>query len=112
MYHDQHGVACSDTSKCRMIEGPTPPPAGLGSAELATATAAEGYALILADYAGVRFDNITDLSYSTYRQSDDVGNNLAIALQFNVDYDLNDLLVNYQGRVVMPEYTRRTVRSS
>jgi hypothetical protein len=103
-YDDQHGVACSDISKCQMAIGPTAPPAGSGSAELATATAGDGNALILADYAGVRFDNITALSYSTFRQSDDAGNNLAIALQFNVDYDLNDQSTNYQGRLVFEPY--------
>jgi hypothetical protein len=67
---------------------------------LATPLAGDGNALLLADYAGTRFDQITDLHYSTYRQSADAGNNLAVALQFNVDYDLTDASAGYQGRVV------------
>jgi hypothetical protein len=52
---------------------------------------------LLADYAGTRLADFTTLSYSTYRQSLDGGNNLAIALQFNVDYDLNDARRGYMG---------------
>jgi subtilisin family serine protease len=103
-YDDQASVACTTVTVCAMVSGPASPPAGSGSAELATTTAGEGKALILADYKGVRFDAITALSYSTYRQSVDAGNNLAIALQFNVDYDLADAATGYQGRLVYEPY--------
>jgi hypothetical protein len=103
-YDDQRGVACGDTIVCRMTAGPVAPPAGTGSAELATTAAADGNALILSDYQGTRFDSITALTYSTYRQSADAGNNLSIALQFNVDYDLTDASATYQGRIVYEPY--------
>ncbi len=103
-YDDQHDVACADQTVCSMVQGPGLPPAGGGSAELATSTAGDGKALLLPDYGGTRFDQITDLHYSTYRQTADAGNNLAIALQFNVDYDLTDTAHNYQGRLVFEPY--------
>src|SRR4051812_82352 len=97
LYDDQQGVACTDATVCRFVQGPNTPPAGSGSAELATTSASSGKALILAGYNGTRFSQITELSYSTFRQTSDAGNNLAIALQFNVDFDLNDGAVGYQG---------------
>jgi hypothetical protein len=103
-YDDQAGVVCTNVALCSMVSGPAGSPAGSGSAELATVTTSDGKALILADYKGVRFDAITTLSYSTYRQSVDAGNNLAIALQFNVDYDLADTATAYQGRLVYEPY--------
>lgn len=103
-YDDQRGVACTDTSVCHMAEGPIGQPAGSGSAELATTASTDGKALILADYKGTRLDHITELRYSTYRQSVNPGNNLAIALQLNVDYDLSDQTTSYQGRLVYEPY--------
>ena len=101
---DQHDTACTDATVCKFVTGPGTAPAGTGSAELATPNASDGYALVLPDYAGTRLDAITILSYSTYRQSADAGNNLAIALQFNVDYDLTDGATGYMGRIVFEPY--------
>lgn len=84
-YNDQTGSVCADVNVCRMVSGPAGQPAGAGSAELATAVGSDGKALISAAYQGVRLDRITSLRYSTHRQTADAGNNLAIALQFNVD---------------------------
>jgi hypothetical protein len=103
-YDDQEGTACSDASICRMVPGPDGQPAGQGSAELAITTSTDGKALILPAFRGVRFDEIADLRYATYRQTADPGNNLAIALQFNVDFDLNDAATGYQGRLVFEPY--------
>lgn len=103
-YDDQQGTACGDTNVCRMVAGPAGQPAGQGSAELATTVATDGKALILAGFQGVRFDQITELRYATYRQTADPGNNLAIALQFNADFDLNDAATGYQGRLVFEPY--------
>ena len=103
-YNDQTGAACPTGTACRMVQGPETPPLGAGSAELYDSLSTDGKALILADYAGTRFDQITELHYSTYRQSVNVGNNLAISLQFNVDYDLNDAATGYQGRLVYEPY--------
>jgi hypothetical protein len=103
-YNDQADAPCTDTSVCRLVQGPGSPSAGTGSAELATGSASDGVALVLQDYKGTRLDSITDLHYSTYRQTADAGNNLAIALQFNVDYDLTDQSAGYQGRLVYEPY--------
>jgi hypothetical protein len=104
-YDDQHGVACSDPSTCRIAAGiGARASAGGGSVELAVSADTDGKAIILQGYAGTRFDRITDLKYSTFRQTEDAGSNLAIALQFNVDYDLTDQSLAYQGRVVFEPY--------
>jgi hypothetical protein len=103
-YDDQHDTACTNTAVCQMVAGPANPPSGSGSAELATPLSGDGNALVLSDYSGTRLDQISDLKYSTFRQSVDAGNNLAIALQINVDYDLTDASTGYQGRLVFEPY--------
>lgn len=103
-YDDQPDSVCTDGAVCRFVQGPGTPPAGGGSAELVTPLTANGKALLLADYKGTRFDSITDLRYATYRQSVDSGNNMAVALQLNVDYDLTDQSTGYQGRMVFEPY--------
>lgn len=102
--NDQSDIACANASACQLVDGPAGQPLGSGSAELATLTASDGKALRLVDYAGLRFDHVTDLRYSTHRQSSDPGSNLAIALQFNADYDLTDAATGYQGRLVFEPY--------
>jgi hypothetical protein len=104
LYNDQTDTACTDGTVCLFVQGPSTPPSGSGSAELATPLASDGKALVLPDYKGTRFDAITDLHYATHRQTADPGNNLAIALQFNVDYDLTDQATGYQGRLVFEPY--------
>ena len=86
------------------VAGPGSPPAGVGSAELQVAALNQGYALGAALYAGTRFADMTMLEYSTYRQSVDPGNNLAIALQFNLDHDVTDANNLFQGRLVFEPY--------
>ncbi len=104
-YNDQNGTACSDPTRCQIIPGVGDRAAiGGGSAELATSVASDGNAIILKDYAGTRLDRITDLRYSTLRQTENAGNNLAIALQFNADFDLTDQSLQYQGRIVFEPY--------
>jgi hypothetical protein len=103
-YDDQHDSVCVATTKCGMVVGPDVPMMGSGSAELATQSNTDGVALLYAGYGGTRFDSITTLKYSTYRQSADPGNDLAIALQMNVDYDLSDNTESYQGRLVFEPY--------
>ena len=88
-----------------MVFGPATPPLGLGSARMVLDATAGGRLLLgTLDYAGTRFDEITNLQYSTYRASADAGNNLAISLQFEVDYDLSDLGTAFQGRLVFEPY--------
>ena len=101
---DQRDLPCSNADVCHLVEGPIGNHLGTGSAELATTASTDGNALILADYKGIRFDQLTALRYSTYRQSTDAGNNLAIALQFNADYDLSDVATGWQGRLVFEPY--------
>lgn len=103
-YDDQHDTACVSSDACQLVQGPTGQPGGTGSAELAAPSSADGKAIILPDYRGTRLDQITDLRYSTYRQTADPGNNIAIALQINVDYDLTDQSTGYQGRLVFEPY--------
>jgi hypothetical protein len=104
LYDEQAGTVCSDTNLCNLVDGPAGAPGGTGSAELAVLSTAGGKALIIPDYGGLRLDQVTTLSYSTYRQTVDDGNNLAIALQLNVDYDLSDASTGYQGRLVYEPY--------
>jgi hypothetical protein len=102
--NDQTGGVCADSTVCRLMTGPAPAPLGTGSAEVTTALSTDGVGLALQGYQGTRLDAITELSYSSYRQTTDAGNNLAIALQFNVDFDLTDPAVGYQGRLVFEPY--------
>lgn len=108
--NDQTGAACTDSSACHLVGGPAPVPAGTGSAELATALSTDGVALAVQLYQGTRLDAITELQYSTYRQTDDAGNNLAVALQLNADFDLTDQAVGYQGRLVFEPYQSNSGR--
>jgi hypothetical protein len=89
-----HHIAC-------MVSGPGVPPSGSGSAQLTTSGGTDGKALTVQAYAGTRLDAITELRYSTYRQSGDSGSHFAISLQLDVDYDLNDQQTPWpQGRLV------------
>jgi hypothetical protein len=101
---DQHSVVCTDPALCRIAAGPSTPPLGNGSAELATPNSADGIALILQGYGGTRLDQITELHYATYRQTSDAGNNLAVALQLTADFDLSDGSNAWQGRLVFEPY--------
>jgi len=78
-YNDQTDAACADSAVCRLVDGPGVAPLGTGSAELAALTTSDGKALVLPDYANTRFDHVTSLRYSTYRQTQDTGNNLAMS---------------------------------
>lgn len=103
-YDDQHDTTCTVASVCSMVQGPVGAPLATGSAELATNASSDGKSLALSAFKGVRFDSITSLGYATYRQTADAGNNLAIALQINVDYDVTDQSAGYQGRLVFEPY--------
>jgi hypothetical protein len=113
-YDDNTGGPCLVTVDCRMVTGPREPPLGVGSAELAANVLTEANHLgLFSRYNGVLFRTVTSLSYWTYRQSPPDPSVLAIALQFNVDYDLSDANTTWQGRVVFEPYlTGATVRSN
>jgi hypothetical protein len=88
-----------------LVVGPTTPPAGVGSARLQLSASNAGWDFEgAASFAGTRLDSITSLSYDTYRASFDTGDNLAIALQMSVDYDLTDAFTAFQGRLVFEPY--------
>lgn len=82
---------------------PVAPPLGSGAFQM-DINASGGYYLGAPLYSNTRLADITELSYSTYRASVDAGNNLAIALQLNVDYDANDSTSTWQGRLVYEPY--------
>lgn len=92
-----------------MATGPDAPPAGDGSARMTLGDAATGVVLGTTAYGfpGTPFADITGLSYSTYRSAG--GDALAMALQFNVDYDLTDANEAWQGRLVYEPYHSETV---
>ncbi len=85
------------------VVGPAPAPLGNGSARM-TLDATGRELLGTFAYAGVRLDQISVLQYSTYRSSADAGNNLAISLQLDMDYDLTDANTAWQGRLVFEPY--------
>jgi hypothetical protein len=93
------------TSTGSMVTGPTTPPAGVGSANLVLGTGS--MVLGKAGYAGMRLDSITKLEYSTYRTSGPAA--AAITLQFNIDSDVTDANIAYQGRLVYEPYHSQTV---
>ena len=85
--------------------GPGTAPLGDGSARLQLSAATAGWIFAgAANLAGTPLANITSLSYNTYRSSADAGNNLAIALAINIDYDLTDAYTTWQGRLVYEPY--------
>lgn len=84
------------------VHGPGSPPLGTGSARLTVADASGAELFGVAAYQGTYFRDITKLQYSTYRTSGAPA--LAIALQFNVDYDLADANTGWQGRLVYEPY--------
>lgn len=89
---------------CEMVAGPSTTPTGTGSAQISVAGTGDRNMLALTAYQGVPFASVTRLEYSTLRQSADAGNVLALALQFNVDYDLTDGNTSWQSRIVFEPY--------
>jgi len=85
------------------VSGPATPPLGSGSVHFVLAGTAREAIGTLA-FANTRLNQFTQLQYSTYRASVDLGNNLAVALQFDVDYDLTDTNTAWQGRLVYEPY--------
>ncbi|MFC3096152.1 hypothetical protein DRW07_05415 [Alteromonas sediminis] len=83
------------------VSGPGTPPLGTGSAQFTLDTNTSGMVLGFG-LSDVRLDALTALNYSTYNT---VGNNtISAALQFNIDYDLTDNALNWQGRLVYEPY--------
>lgn len=93
------------TSTGSMVNGPTSPPIGVGSANLVLGSGS--IVLGKAGYAGMRLASITSLEYSTYRTSGPAA--AAITLQFNIDKDLTVSNSGWQGRLVFEPYHSQTV---
>ena len=103
----EHDVGCATSNTCQlaqMVSGPTGQPAGAGSAELAVGTAATSRKMALWTTAlgGTRLSQITNLSYSSYRQT---GGPFAVPIVFDVDYDVTDTDTTAQGQMIyLPTY--------
>ncbi len=90
-----------------LVDGPATPPMGTGSLNFTLSASNAGWMAAKADYLGTYLSDITALSYSSYRASG--GSVLAVALQFNIDYDLTDGNTGWQGRLVYEPYRTETV---
>jgi hypothetical protein len=91
-----------------LVNGPSNPPIGLGSAQL-TVDSTGRELLYNPQYAGTRLDQIDVLTYSTFSQT--ATSILAVSLQLDVDYDLTDANLAWQGRLVYEPYQNGTVTS-
>lgn len=89
-----------------LVAGPLGQPMGTGSANLIV-NAVGGMLFGAPNHAGVRLSNITTLSYSTFRSSG--GPALAPSIQLNIDKDVTDANVSWQGRLVYEPYYTQTV---
>jgi hypothetical protein len=83
--------------------GPATPPLGAGSAFLTIDATARHAFEVFAHYAGARMDDITSLRYRSY-QDNNANTVVAISLQFDIDYNLNDANNAFQGRLVFEPY--------
>lgn len=80
--------------------GPDVPPLGAGSANLVVNGTGRIFVGTL-DFAGLPLANVNSLSYWTYQKDTSPGSsNLAISLQFEMDYDSADASMDWQGRLV------------
>ncbi|HET6681463.1 MAG TPA: right-handed parallel beta-helix repeat-containing protein [Gemmatimonadaceae bacterium] len=98
--------------------GPASPPLGSGSLRIdlaaptypQTNTGWEIASSVPPVAAGTPLADITALSYATYTPSGQAGIAAqAIALQFNIDYDVTDSYIGYQGRLVFEPYHCNTM---
>jgi hypothetical protein len=92
------------TGSGSLVNGPGLPPLGTGSANLIVDNSG-GVFLGTTAQAGTPLNAITSLQYSTFGPS----STLAVALQFDVDYNANDGDTSYQGRIVFEPYLNGTV---
>lgn len=91
------------------VHGPGTPPNGGGSARLQIPTSANGYILAREGLGGTRLDQLTSLSYSTYRTAG--GPALAPSFFLTVDNDLNDADTGFKGRLNYEPYHTETVNT-
>jgi parallel beta-helix repeat protein len=84
-----------------LVTGPATPPIGTGSAKLSVDGTGRFILSNLA-YASTRLADVTNLAYSTYTEG--VSNILAPAMNLDIDYDLTDANVAWQGRLIFEPY--------
>ena len=82
--------------------GPDTPPLGEGSANLIVDSTGR-HNLGTQAYAGTRLDQISELRYSTFKNTNS-NQAIDIALQFDIDYDGDGGNNAYQGRLVFEPY--------
>jgi hypothetical protein len=97
----------SATANGSMVTGPLTTPLGVGSANFIVDDT--GGEVLGVAYPETRLDAITNLQYSTFKTSG--ASALAVALQFNIDADLTDADVSWQGRLVYEPYHTKTVNT-
>lgn len=91
----------------QMIEGPSTPPLGDGSAQFLLTANNQGEILATDIYRGTALADIVELKYSTYRASGDPA--LAPSLGFEFDNDVNDVDNIFKGRMVYEPYLAHVV---
>lgn len=100
-------VTESGSGTGQMVNGPSTPPLGTGSAQLAVAASGDRELLATLNYNGTLLSEIMMLSYDTYRSSG--GPALAPSLQFDIDTDTTDNNTSWMGRLVYEPYYTQTV---
>jgi len=85
------------------VTGPAQPPLGKGSVEF-TISERGAYGVSTSAYAGLQLTTLSQLSYATYRSSDDPEEHTTINLQFDIDYDSTDENSAAQGRLIFEPY--------
>ncbi len=83
------------------VNGPTGQPLGTGSAEFVV-NSTGGEAFANAAFKGTRLSQIETLSYKTYRQFGAPA--LALALQFEIDGNMDDADTAFRGRLIYEPY--------
>lgn len=94
------------TGSGALVDGPSTSPLGSGSAQL-TINGTGGEIFGTFAFVGTRLDTITSLVYSTYRVSGSSA--LAPSIQFDIDTDMTDSNIAWQGRLVYEPYYTHTV---
>lgn len=92
-------------SLASFVVGPANPPAGIGSLELQTVTAADKVTLFNYDHVGTRLQDITSIGYATYRDPTSVTTHPAQVPSINIQVDINgDALGGFTTLVFEPVY--------
>jgi hypothetical protein len=108
LFFDDFG---SGTGSGGFEAGPATPPLGSGSAFLTVDATARRAFETFGAYGGTRMDDISSLRYGSY-QDNNSNTVVAISLQFDIDYDLNDADNTFQGRLAFEPYLTGTVQQN